>query len=303
MPVSRSSSITESALRREFMRTFDATAPHPLAELAVFVPSTEETENYQSLGDAPEMREHKDSSEVEGLPDLDYALQNKQFHAVLEISKHAIDFDKRGHIDMKVADMAKRARMFPGKLISDLILNGATTGYNGYDAVSFFNNTHPAKGNRSTIDNILSTAGQTVANLKTDLNSAIAYFLAVKDTQNVPLNDGMPLDLVAVIPAALEAAYREMIGADIISQTTNVNKGRARYIVNARMDATSTTAYYYFNVSGNRKPFVLQESSPVTTNMTKEDDSDYILNLRKFFTANWVGNAGYFWFESAVKFA
>lgn len=297
--VATSSVIVERGLRAEFIRTLESTAPHPLQDLATFVRSTMLEEKYGSLGDVPEMVEFADTKIAKGLLDRQYTLKNKRYEATIKLDKDAVRLDQTGDAKIKVAEMTQRGRLYPGALISAAMVAGTTDLC--YDGTAFFGNSHAAEGASGTGDNLLAGSGATSANIITDLRTGRATMRTFKDTEGVPINDGAPMELVAVIPAELEGVFEEVQKALVISQTTNVMAGSFRYIVNARL--TDANDWYLFNVAGTLKPFILQENDPLKFGALMDDSDMGFLTRYHAFGVEWMGRVGYGWWQKALKFA
>lgn len=298
--VATSSVILERGLRATFIRTLEGTAPHPLTALATFIPSTVLEEKYGALGDVPQLTEFTDTKIAKGLLDRNYTLKNKRYEATMKMSKDAVKFDQTGDAMVKIAEMTTRAKLFPGKLISDAIINGTSSTLGlGYDATAFFSNSHPAEGSSGTTDNLLGGAGSSSANIITDVRQAVQYFRSVLDTSGEPLNDGIPLDLVAVIPPALEGVFQEVQNAAIISQTSNVVANTFRTITDGRM--TDTNDWYMFNVAGAIKPFILQEADPVKFVALLDDSDATFMTGYYIYGVEWMGRVGYGYYQKACK--
>lgn len=299
--ISVSTAALERGLTGAFQKTFKATAPHPLAALASFSNSANLSERYVGFGEVAEMVEFVDEKIEKGLVERALTVLNKRYEATHKIHKDAIRLDNTGSALQKMQSITLRGKVFPGKLISELIVAGTGTTISAcYDGGAFFSATHPALGNSGAQSNLLSGGGVTSAQMKVDFNAAIAAFRGMKDTQGAPINDGLDLDLVAVVPPALESAAREFLGADILSNTTNVDKSRAKYIVDARL--TDLTDWYLFNLADpGTMPFGLQENDPLKPTFLGDGSDTFFRTGFMLYGAEWMGRAYYGWFQNAIK--
>jgi len=289
--------ITERALRGLFLQTAQATAPHPLMQLVDFVPSTNLIEKYAGLGEVSEMVEFTDNKAIKGLVERSFTLENKRYHATHRIHKDAIRLDQTGTAQRRVADMTRTGKLFPAKLVSELVSGGITTGNNSYDATVFFSATHPAEGDAPAQANRLSLTGTSAANFQTDFRLAIGALREMKDASGKPVNEGVPMELVVVVPSELEGVAREILLANLFSNTTNVDAGRASLIVDGRL--TTANDWFLFNVAGG-KPFVLQENDPLQFMYLGEGTETFFMTGYATASVEWMGRAGYQWWQRAI---
>lgn len=303
--LSRNSVVTERAVIATFNKTFKATAPHPLMAIARKYSSANLIERHVGLGEVAEMREFKDEKVETGIAERALTVENKRYEATVKLHKDAIRLDNSGTVDDKIASITRRGMLYPGKLLSDLLIAAeGTTISAGYDGVAFFSNSHPVTDSEGGVqDNLFSKTSATPssANILTDLTTAISFFRGVKDSKGVPMNEGMDLDLVMVVPPGIEKAVREALGADMLSNTTNVDKNRARYIVNPRF--TDSGDFYVFNVSDPlAMPLGLQENDPLKPSFLGEGSDTYFRTGYALASVEWMGRAFYSWWQNACKF-
>ena len=86
----------------------------------------------------------------------------------------------------------------------------------------------------------------------------------------------------------------------MISSTTNVDKGTAELIVDARQ--TNTTDWWVFNVADPvAKPFIVQENDPLKPLILGAGSDHYFKTGYMMYSVEWMGRAGYYWWQTAVK--
>jgi phage major head subunit gpT-like protein len=227
------SGLSLPGLKSEFFQRYDATQTY-FTDLATRIPSTSDKESYKWLGSIPKMREWGQGRLARGVRTESYDVENLKYESTLEIDRDEISDDKTGQIRVRVQGLAVRAATHKDFLISDLLKNGATTGFNSYDGVSFFNDTHVsgASGNQ---DNKLAPAAvaptdPTVAEFKTAFKAALSAMLGFKDDVGDPMSISGGTGLVCVVPPSMYLTALEALNATIISNTTNVPAGAARVI-------------------------------------------------------------------------
>ncbi len=256
--------LTLQGLKSEFFQRYDATQTY-FADLSTRIPSTSDKESYKWLGSIPKMREWGTGRRAAGIRTESFDVANMKYEATLEVDRDEIDDDKTGQIRVRVQELAVRAATHKDFLISELLKNGATAGFNSYDGVSFFNDTH-ASGASGNQDNKLAPAAvvptdPTVDEFKKALKAAIAAMLAFKDDVGDPMSISGGTGLVCVVPPSMYLTALESVNATIISNTTNVLAGAARVIAFPWLSLATT--WYLLKTDGVLRPFVFQDRAPV----------------------------------------
>jgi len=270
-----------ASLRGEFLNRFDAV--ETLYQLlSTRIPSTTAQENYRWLGTVPQMREWGTGRLAKGLRGESYDVTNNKYESTIEVDRDEINDDQLGQIRIRVAELAQRAATHKDKMIGSLLENGASSGYNSYDGVTFFNAAH-VSGDSGNQDNDLAPtmagAAPTTAEFKAGLASAIAAMLAFKDDQGEPMaiNQG---GLAVIVPPALLFTALEAVNASVISQTTNVMQGVAQVIPCSYLTASAVTAFLC-KTDGIVRPFIFQDREPIEfTSLAEGSEEDF--NREKF---------------------
>ena len=256
--------LTLAGLKSEFFQRYDATQTY-FADLSTRIPSTRDKENYKWLGSIPKMREWGTGRRAAGLRTESYDVDNLKYESTLEVDRDEISDDQTGQIRVRVQELAVRAATHKDYLISQLLINGATTGYNSYDGVTFFNDTHVsgASGNQ---DNKLAPAAvaptdPTVDEFKKAFKAALAAMLSFKDDVGDPMSISGGTGLVCVVAPSMYLTALEALNATIISNTTNVLAGAARVIAFPWLSLA--TQWFLLKVDGVLRPFIFQDREPV----------------------------------------
>lgn len=261
-------------LRSEFFDRFENTAQHH-KELATRIPSTSDSETYRWLGTVPKMREWGSGRLAKGLRSESYSVENLKYEATIEVDRDEIADDQTGQIRVRVGELAQRAATHKDYLVSQLLINGASAGYNSYDGVPFFSATHES-GQSGQQDNDLAydatdASSPTTDEFKAALKQAIGTMLGFKDDQGEPvaLTAG---GLVCVVPPTMLYPALEAVNATMIGQTTNVLKGAARVI--ALPWLTTATTWYLLKTDGVVRPFIFQDREPVEFGTLTENSEE-----------------------------
>lgn len=288
----------EKGLRADFMKAFEATSAPALLDAAMKVASTADHEKFGWLGASPQMQEFKDEKIPKGLLDFNYTITNVPYEATLKVDKFALRNDQLGGVQIRIRDLANRAKIFPVKLLMDLLMAGNTQLC--YDGLPFFSASH-SEGSSGTQSNLLSGSGVTVAALTTDFYAARAAMASFKDDQGQPFYEDMPSgqDLVVVCPPAMQGAFEQLFNAAMISNTTNTLVNAAQVVVNSRL--TDTNDWYLLNKGGAIKPLILQENMPVEFGALEGNSDEGFKRRFYLYGVEWYGNVGYGLWQKAVK--
>jgi len=263
-------------LRSEFLDRFDAATTY-YQDLATRIQSNSDSETYKWLGSLPRMREWGTGRLARGLGTESYSVENLKYESTLEIDRDEIADDKTGQIRIRIGELAVRAATHKDYLISQLLINGETTGFNSYDGVSFFNDAH-VSGASGSQDNKLTNGitdpnNPTTDDFKAALKEAIAGMLAFRDDQGEPMAISAT-GLVCVVPTTMYLTALEAVSATVVSSTSNVMQGVARIIASPWL--TDASKWYLLKTDGVIRPFIFQDREPVEfTALTEESDEGF----------------------------
>ena len=213
-----------------------------------------------------------------GVRSESYSIENLRYEATLSVDRSELEDDQTGQIQIRVQELAARAATHKDFLISQLLINGETSGFNSYDGLSFFNDAHVsgASGNQ---DNKLTSPAvaptdPSVAEFKTALKAAMAVMLAFKDDVGDPLSMSAT-GLVCVVPPSMYINALEALSATVISNTSNVLQGAARVIVFPWL--TTATKWYLLKTDAVIRPFVFQDRIPLEfTALEQSSDEGFL---------------------------
>lgn len=287
-------------LRSEFFNRFDGT-PVYYRDLTTRIVSTSDSETYRWLGTVPKMREWGTGRLARGLRTESYSLDNAKYEATIEVDRDEIADDRTGQIRVRVGELAQRAATHKDYLVSQLLVNGETTG-NGYDGVPFFATNH-ASGSSGVQDNKLTfdavnVDAPTVDEFKQALKSAIAKMLAYKDDQGEPMMIGAS-GLVCVVPPTMYFTALEAMNATVINNTSNVMAGAARVITLAWLSDASK--WYLLKTDGVVRPFIFQDREPVEFGALAEESEEAFKREKFLYGVRARYTMGYGYWQYAVR--
>ncbi len=261
-------------LRSEFFNRFNAATTF-FQDLSTRIESRSEIETYKWLGSLPRMREWGTGRLAKGIGSESYSIENLKYESTLEVDRDEISDDKTGQIRIRIAEMAERAATHKDFLISQLLINGETAGFNSYDGVSFFNDSH-VSGSSGAQDNLVSSTAvdpdnPTTDEFKTGLRTAIGTMMAFKDDQGEPMSISAT-GLVCVVPTLMYLTALEAINATIVSSTSNIVAGAARIVAFPWL--TDQSKWYLLKTDGVIRPLIFQDREPVEFNALTEDSDE-----------------------------
>lgn len=263
-------------LRSEFFNRFES-APTHFQDLATRIQSNSDAETYRWLGSLPRMREFGAGRLARGLGNESYSVENLKYESTLEIDRDEISDDKTGQIRIRIGELAVRAATHKDYLLSQLLVSGATSGFNSYDGVTYFNDAH-ISGSSGSQDNKLTSPAVDPNNATTDefkkgMRAAVAAMLGFKDDQGEPLAVSAT-GLICVVPTTLYLNALEAVSATVISNTSNVLQGAARVVAFPWL--TDPKVWFLLKTDGVVRPFIFQDREPVEfTALTEESDEGF----------------------------
>lgn len=263
-------------LRSEFFGRFEGANAH-YQDMTTRIVSNSDSETYKWLGSVPRMREWGTGRLARGVRSESYSVENLKYESTLEVDRDEIADDKTGQIRIRIAELAERAATHKDYLISQLLINGETSGFNSYDGVSFFNDAHVSGSSGSQDNNLTATAANpsnpTTDEFKTALRSAIGAMMSFKDDQGEPMSASAS-GLVCVVPTTMYMTALEAVNATLVTNTSNVLQGAARIIPFPWL--TDASKWYLLKTDGVIRPFIFQDREPVEfTALTEESDEGF----------------------------
>ncbi len=263
-------------LRSEFFDRFNAVTTYH-QDLCTRIQSNSDSETYKWLGSIPRMREWGTGRVARGIRSESYSVENLKYEATLEVDRDEISDDKTGQIRVRIGELADRAATHKDYLISQLLINGETAGFNSYDGVSFFNDSH-VSGSSGAQDNKLTSPATdpddpTTSEFKDALKSAIGVLMAYKDDQGGPMSISAA-GLVCAVPTTMYLTALEAVYATMVGSTSNVLAGAARIIGFPWLNDASK--WYLLKTDGVIRPFIFQDREPVEfTALTEDSDEGF----------------------------
>jgi len=247
-------------------------------------------ETYPFFDAFPAVQEWVDKIDYEKFKIFKYEIANKPWQWGIPVDRDTIE-DSRASgmfagIQQYINQGVQKWKFFQYKLVSELIKNGASG--LAFDGTAFFATDRPNLKGSTAIDNLKSGSGITLANLETDLDTAMGALRGYIDRNDEPFNVA-PKFLVICSPA-LERKFLNIKGSELLATTaitshTNVFQNTFDVLV---MEYLSDNDWYLVNENATIKPFIYQSRKNPLVEMKDENDSPII----KYFSTARM-SAGY----------
>lgn len=257
-----STGLSAAGLRSTFFSRYLAISAR-FEQLATRVDSNKDAETYKWLGALPMMRPWGTGRLAKGLRTESYTVENEEYESTIAVRQTALEDDQTGQIRIQVNAMARAARRYPDYLLGQLLILGATAGYNSYDGVTFFNAAHVSGASGSQDNDLAATAAaatKTVDECKAALQASIAAMMAFNDDQGQPTMMD-PEGLVILVPPAMYFPMLHTVQAAMITNTSNVIAGIAAVISFPYLSLGTT--FYTCKVDEEVRPFIFQDRLPI----------------------------------------
>ena len=263
-------------LRSEFFARFDATTTYH-QDLTTRIPSNSDSETYKWLGSIPRMREWGQGRVARGLRTESYSVENLKYESTIEVDRDEISDDQTGQIRLRIAELAERAATHKDYLVAQLLINGNAAGFDSYDGVSFFSESHQSGGSGVQSNMRSATAADaaepTTDEFKSSLKAAIAALMSFKDDQGDPMSI-TATGLVCIVPTSMFLTALEAVNATVVGNTSNILQGAARIIPSPWFSAEDT--WYLLKTDAAVRPLIFQDREPVEfTALTEESDEGF----------------------------
>lgn len=259
-------------LRASFVKAY--AAAEDASEIKPYIMETTSDgsdEEYGWLGQSPSMNEWVDERKLKALNDFDYKLKNKDYEATLSVDRNAIEDDRLGNVQIRINDLASKAKLHPRKLFFEALLAGTTQLC--YDGQPFFSNAH-VEGKSGVQTNLMASAGVTLENISSDISAAVAQMKGLKDDIGEPLDEG-DVEIGIICSLTMESKFNDLNSFEKINNTDNKYRGKIKSIV--ATGRYTGNVWYLANIKNGLKPFIRQVRKPVTfSSLENESESGFM---------------------------
>jgi len=284
-------------LRARFVKAFgNAEDPSEIKPYLMETESDGPDEEYGWLGQSPELSEWVDERKVKSLNDFKYSIANKDYEGTLGVDRNAIMDDRLGATNIRIDDLARKAKIHPRKVFFQLLVDG-TAGL-CYDGLPFFSASH-TEGQSGTQSNLISGTGTTLAQLKADIENVVAKMKRLKDDVGNIYNDG-EIQIGVICPPELESAFKDLNSLEMISNTSNAMKGKIKSIV-ASGRLTDVNDWYFADVTPGLKPVVQQNRKAPEFNGLEGDSENGFMRKKWLYGIDYRMGMGYGLWQKMFK--
>lgn len=267
-------------------------------------------ETYKWLGQSPAMREWIGGRNAKGLRTNGISIESKHFEATLELDVRDMRLDKTGQIMVRVRDMAARTNAHWAKLLTTLIVGGASQVC--YDGQYFFDTDH-VEGDSGTQSNsitydVTTPTAPNAGEYESAIMAAVQKAMSFLDDQGEPMNEDASSFLVMVPVAHMGAAAAALKNPVVIqggqaATNTLVNIGGFNFqlAVNPRLDAAGwTDKFVIFRTDTETNALIRQQEQDVQMKAVAEgSELEFNENKHRYGVDAWR-NAGYGYWQRAV---
>lgn len=252
-------------------------------KISMTIPSSTRETTYAWMGQIPSMREWIGSREIQNLMSYDYTVKNKTYELTIDIPVNDIADDQYGIYTPLVSEMGLSAKKHPDVIMFELLGRGFSEIC--YDSKPFFSTEHPLGKSKVVQSNM--------GNKKLDAQSyaeARSQMMIVKGENEKTLN--IVPDLLVVAPQN-EAIARELLFADLIAGSSNVNKNTCDLLVVPEL-TDYPNQWYLFCTKRHIKAFVYQlREAPKLICKNKETDDNIFFDDKVIYGIKGRYNVGF----------
>ncbi len=284
-------------LNAAFVKAFNnAEDPADVMPFIMETNSTSDKESYGWLGQSPSLTEWVDERKLKSLGEFDYEIPNKDFEATLSVDRNALKDDQLGNVQIRINDLARKARIHPRKLFIEALVDGTTELC--YDGQPFFSASHQ-EGESGVQSNLQTGTGSTLAQIKADIDTAEATMLSYKDDTGEPWNEG-EVKIGVVCPVQLKNQFIELNTLRLINNSDNAMKGRISQITySSRL--TDANDWYIADISDGMKPIIKQNRQNPEFNSLEGDSDAGFMRKKYLYGIDYRVGFGYGLWQKMIK--
>lgn len=310
--------ITERQIIGNFYKTLKADAGAGwINAVSNYFTSDQASEEYAWLGQSPAMREWVGGRNAKGFSEQSMTIKNKHYEATIDVLIRDLRRDKTGQVMTRINEMARRANSHWASLLSDLIVNGAST--TCYDGQYFFDTDHNEGSSGDQSNSItadisgypVTTAGTvtlpSVAEYQFAIAKGIEAIAGFVDNQGEPMNEDAKSFMIMCPMAYMNVAMQAVATPVQVAETQSALQALKQnfnisVVPNVRLsDMASSYQFVVFRTDSAIKSFIRQEETGVNLKV-KGAGSEYEFNndAWQFGIDTWR-NVGYgYWQNSCL---
>ena len=258
------------------------------------LPATTEVMPYAFPGFVPAPRQFISGRQFQSILDFTFNVTNQEYELSFSIPRKYYEDDQTGLINARINEAAEVWATFKDYLFCQMLVNGGTSGYTGWDGTTFYS-TSRTIGSSGTIDNddtSVAAAGDatpTTTELLDAMTAVIVKLQTFLDDTGRPFNAVASQRLRAIGNPTFRRAFTESTSQTTIATTAPIattptygattadnawGRGLFDWDVSPYLTVGSTTQLMYVNAVGSqRMPFIYQPRTPleIVVNTSAED--------------------------------
>lgn len=253
-------------------------------ELAMETPSSNAVETWGWFEKISGMKELTGEAKVEDLAASSYTIPNKEWEDTVAIPEADFERDKYGQYGKLIQLMGAGSKAHDAEKIAELLMGGFSQ--KCYDGSNFFATNHKYESNPKI----------GYSNKLTNKLSAKSFEKAREMIRVIPNAAGKPMgngrNLVLVVSAKNETVARQILEAEQVDGTTNINRNCAKILVWSAIDMVNPDAWFLVELGAIVKPFVIQREK-ATQLIVCDDPEDSTVQKTHKYTYQAYKRAGY----------
>ena len=308
---------TQTAIQAAFQQQIEVAQERETITALALTPSSDQySETYRWLNPAPAPQKWRGERRTKQVTARGVTINNDEWENSVSFFlpdvRRAID---PSMLNNKMQELATRLAVLQWALICDVIKNGDTTAYTGYDGKKLFDTTHSDGASGTQINDL---AAAQVADLDVTTPTAPtadefakalvgvwAYQQRFLDAEGEPINEMGKKFIVMTTPALasplLQALTRENLAFGATNPLLGLIKGGYQFVpvVTPRLDWT--TEFALFRTDSIFKTLILQEENPASVDMLGEGSEHAFKTNHILVGGKWSGGVGIARWETASK--
>lgn len=284
-------------LRAAFVKAFNnAEDPADVMPFIMETTSDGPDEEYGWLGQSPSMTEWIDERKLKALNEFEYRIPNKDYEATLQVDRNSLQDDRLGAVQVRINDLARKARIHPRKLFFETLEAGTTELC--YDGQPFFSASH-TEGVSGVQSNLQTGTGTSLAQLKADIDTAEATLLSYKDDTGEPYNEGM-VRMGIVCHPQLKRKFEELNTLTQINNSDNGMRGRISQITySSRL--SDVNDWYLADISEGMKGIIKQDRTAPEFESLEGDSDNGFMRKQYLYGIDYRIGFGYGLWQKMIK--
>ena len=278
MSVTHSTALIRATAQASFWTAYEST-PDIMEGCFQRIESDADQETYPGLAYAPRPRVMTGGRDHRTVPGSTFTIINSKFESTVDIGYELWKYGKLGAVQSMLASLGEKARMYPNRLMGDLLNAGSVD--SGHDVQIFYSNAHVDPGARYTTaqDNDFTSAAATgtaptVLEMYAALQTHRAAYDGFKDGDGDPVIPTEDATFVVLCsPENIQAARAVYKNDQITGPINNEMRGVFKPVINPFSDVDAE--FFTCWTSGRRKPFIYQVAEPVMLEDNIGGDSEF----------------------------